>query len=86
MPTNHLIAYNNALMGFTQRGKAQQACSVVLAMSFVDRQNGLCAIFFTARCPDLHSCTAFFLPNKNNKRHSFKLSCVCIALQNDIAQ
>ena len=46
MPTNHLIAYNSALMGFTQRGKAQQACSVVLASSFVDRQNGLCAIFF----------------------------------------
>ena len=61
IPTNHLIAYNKALMGFTQRGKAQQACSVVLATSFVDRQNGLCAIFFTARSPDLHSCTAFFL-------------------------
>gem|GEM_PF-2356004 len=41
--------------------RAQQACSVVLATSFVDRQNGLCAIFFTARSPDLHSCKAFFL-------------------------
>ncbi len=61
MPTNHLNAYNNALMGFPQRVKAQQACSVVLATSFVDRQNGLCAIFFTARSPDLHLCTAFFL-------------------------
>ena len=61
MPTNHLIAYNNAPMGFPQCGRAQQACSVVLAASFVDRQNGLCAIFFTARSPDLHSCTAFFL-------------------------
>ena len=40
-PTNHLNAYNNALMGFPQRCKAQQACSVVLATSFVDRQNGL---------------------------------------------
>ena len=61
MPTNHLNAYNNAPMGFPQRGRAQQACSVVLTTSFVDRQNGLCAIFFTARSPDLHSCTAFFL-------------------------
>ncbi len=61
MPTNHLNAYNNAPMGFPQRGRAQQACSVVLTTSFVDRQNGLCAILFTARSPDLHSCTAFFL-------------------------
>ncbi len=46
IPINHLNAYNNALMGFTQRGKTQQACSIVLATSFVDRQNnGLCAIF-----------------------------------------
>ena len=48
-------------MGFPQRGKAQQECSVALATSFVDRQNGLCAIFFTASSPDLHLCTAFFL-------------------------
>ncbi len=61
MPTNHLNAYNNAPMVFPQRGRAQQACSVVLATSFVDRQNGLCAIFFTAWSPDLHSCTEFFL-------------------------
>ena len=60
MPTNHLNAYNNAPMGFPQRG-AQQACYVVLATSFVDHQNGLCAIFFTAWSPDLHSCTAFFI-------------------------
>ena len=61
MPTNHLNAYNNALMDSPQCCKAQQACSVVLATSFVDRQNGLCAIFLTASVPDLHSCTAFFL-------------------------
>ncbi len=61
MPTNHLNAYNNALMGFPQQGKAQQACSVVLATSFVDRQNGPCAIFSTTKSPYLHSCTAFFL-------------------------
>ena len=78
MPTNHLNAYNNAPMGFPQRGRAQQACSVVLTTSFVDRQNGLCAIFFTARSPDLHSCTAFFLNKENNKGHSFKLSCVSV--------
>ena len=61
MLTNHLNAYNNALIGFPLRAKEQQACSVVLATSFVDRQNGLCAIFLTASVPDLHSCTAFFL-------------------------
>ena len=61
MPTNHLNAYNNSLTGLPQRGKAQQACSVILATTFVDRQNRLCAIFFTARSPDLHSCTVFFL-------------------------
>ena len=59
MLTNHLNAYNNTLMGFPQRGKAQQACSVVLATTFVDRQNGLSAIYFTPSSPDLHSCTAF---------------------------
>ena len=45
MPTNHLNAYNNAPMGFPQRARAQQACSVVLTTSFVDRQNGLCHFF-----------------------------------------
>ena len=46
MPTNNLNAYDNALMGFPQRGKAQQAFSVVLATSFVDRQNGPMCHFF----------------------------------------
>ena len=81
MPTNHLNAYNNAPMGFPQRGRAQQACSVVLTTSFVDRQNGLCAIFFTARSPDLHSCTAFFL-NKGKiikDTHSNYPVCLCFA-------
>ncbi len=30
---------SNALMDFPQRGKVQQACSIVVATSFVDRQN-----------------------------------------------
>ena len=46
IPTNYLNAYNNAQMGLPLRGRAQQACSVVLATSFVDRQNGLCATIF----------------------------------------
>ena len=45
MPTNHLNAYNNAPMGFPQRGRAQQACSVVLATSFVDRQTAYVPFF-----------------------------------------
>ncbi len=60
-PTNHLNAYNNALIGFPQRGKAQQACSVVLATSFVDRQNGLCAILSPLEVPIYICVQRFFL-------------------------
>jgi len=78
MPTNHLNAYNNAPMGFPQRGRAQQACSVVLTTSFVDRQNGLCAIFSPLGVPICIHVQRFFLTKENNKGHSFKLSCVSV--------
>ncbi len=83
-PTNHLNAYNNTLMGFPQRVKAQQACSVVLATSFVDRQNGLCGIFSPLGVPICIHVQRFFLTKKNNKGHPIKPSCVRIALQSDI--
>ena len=76
MPTNHLIAYNNELMGFTQRGKAQQACSVVLATSFVIVKTAYVPFFSPPGVPICIHVQRFFLPKKNNKGHSFKLSCV----------
>ncbi len=61
MPTYNFSAYNKSLIGFPQSSKAQQAYSVVLTTSFVDRQTAYVPLFFFARTPDLHLCTAFFL-------------------------
>ena len=77
MPTNHLNAYNNAPMGFPQRGRNR------LVPSFWQRllltvKTAYVPFFSPLGVPICIHVQRFFLTKENNKGHSFKLSCVSV--------
>ena len=84
MPTYNFSAYNKSLIGFPQSSKAQQAYSVVLTTSFVDRQTAYVPLFFLLGLPICIYVQRFFFTRKNNKGREYKPPIVRIALQNNI--